>query len=129
MRSRRLLIVLAVFVLTLTVAGALRREPARQSSFTPAPSSVATAVGGAEANVVRATLPADRVVRAKLGDTVELRVRSDTPDTAKILELGISTPVGPLLPGTISFEADATGRFPVTLSVAGTAAGEIDVSG
>ncbi len=129
MRSRRLLIVLAVFVLTLTVAGALRRQPARDTSFTPAPTPAATAVGGAEANVVTGTLPAERVIHAKLGDTVELRVKSDTPDTAKILELGISTPVGPLLPGTISFQADATGRFPVTLSVADRAAGEIDVSG
>lgn len=128
MRSRRLLIVLAVFVLSLTVAGALRREPDKDA-FTPAPTPATSAVGGAEANVVVATLPSQRVVRAKLGDTVDLRVSSATPDTAKILELGLSTPVGPLLPGTITFEADQTGRFPVTLNVAGRAAGVIDVSG
>ncbi len=131
MRSRRLLLVLAVLALTLGVAGALRRDNTSSTQTTPPPAvpgGVPAQVGGAEANVVTGTLPADRVVRAKVGDTVRLSVTSDSPDIANMTELGLSSPVGPQIPGTFEFTAYAPGRFPVTLSLAARVAGEVDVS-
>ena len=128
MRSRRLLLVLAVLALTLGVAGALRRNDTTAGRTTPLPAAPPAQVGGAEANVVTGTLPADRVVRAKVGDTVRLSVTSDSPDIASMPELGLSSPVGPQIPGTFEFTAYAAGRFPVTLSLAARAAGEVDVS-
>ncbi|HEY5142816.1 MAG TPA: hypothetical protein VII98_04900 [Solirubrobacteraceae bacterium] len=128
MRSRRLLLVLAVLALTLGVAGALRREGTTSTTTTPLPAAPPAQVGGAEANLVTGTLPADRIVRAKLGDTVRLSVTSDSPDIANMTELGLSSPVGPQIPGTFEFTAYAVGRFPVTLSLAARAAGEVDVS-
>ncbi len=129
MRSRRLLLVLAVLALTLGVAGAVRRDQTSSTQTTlPAARPPATEVGGAEANVVTGTLPADRIVRAKVGDTVRLSVTSASPDIANMLQLGLSSPVGPQIPGTFEFSADAPGRFAVTLSLADRAAGEVDVS-
>ncbi len=128
MRSRRLLLVLAVLALTLGVAGALRRDRTTATETTALPAAPPAQVGGAEANVVTGTLPADRIVRARVGDTVRLSVTSDSPDIANMPELGLSSPVGPQIPGTFEFTAYAVGRFPVTLSLAARAAGEVDVS-
>jgi len=129
MRSRRLLLVLAVLALTLGVAGALRRESSSTTSTTPLPRAAPPAqVGGAEADVVTGALPGDRVVRARVGDTVRLTVASASPDIANMPELGLSSPVGPQIPGIFEFTAYATGRFPVTLSLAARTAGEVDVT-
>lgn len=128
MRSRRPLLLLALILLALGMANAMRRDQLRREQPPSTLSTTApTPVGGAEANVVQATLPADRVVKVKLGDVVALRVTSDTPDVARILELGVTTPVGPQIEGTMRFEADARGRFPVTLTVAGRQAGVVEV--
>ncbi len=128
-RRNVILILLAGFVLAFGAAGAAQRDQQRSDRPLPATSdSPQNAPGGLEANVVKGSLPADRVVRAVVGDDVELSVTSNAPDVAKIVELGIQTAVGPGLPGTLSFRALTAGRFPVTLDVAGTEAGAVKIA-
>ena len=127
MRSRRSAITLLVVMIL--VAGALSaaerdRTSGKTATTTTAADARASQTTGHE---VVATLPADSPVHAKVGDSVLLRVRSDTPDIAQMLKLGISTSVGPALLGEMQFVADAPGTFPVTLEVAGTVGGVVQV--
>ena len=128
-RRNVILVLLAGFVLAFGAAGAAQRDAQRTDRTSPATAEPPrSAPGGVEANLVTGTLPADRVVRAVVGDDVELSVKSNAPDVAKIVELGIQTAVGPGLPGTLSFRALTAGRFPVTLDVAGTEAGAVTIA-
>ena len=122
-----ILILLAGFALMLGAAGAAQRDDERSDETTQPTVAPATGTGGTEAGLVTGALPADGTVRAAVGDEVELRVASSTPDVAKLLAFGVSTAVGPGLPGTMRFRALAPGRFPVTFDVAGTTAGELVV--
>ena len=126
MRSRRSAItLLVVMIIVVGALSAAERDRTRgKTATTTAADAVSVQTTGH--NVV-ATLPADSPVRAKVGDSVLLRVRSDTPDIAQILKLGISTSVGPALLGELQFVADAPGTFPVTLEVAGTVGGIVQV--
>lgn len=80
------------------------------------------------ARIVSGRLPADKVVRAREGDVVDLRVMSAQPDEARIDDLGISGPAGPGLPADLRFVADQAGRFPVTLRDSGERVGTLDVA-
>ena len=127
MRSRRSAITLLVVMII--VAGALSaaerdRTSGKTATTTTAADARASQTTGHE---VVATLPADSPVHAKVGDSVLLRVRSATPDIAQMLKLGISTSVGPALLGEMQFVADSSGTFPVTLEVAGTVGGVVQV--
>ncbi len=132
MRSRSLILVLiAGFILAVGALGAARRDrdQARtQTTTAPATAPAPAGTGGAQADLVKATLPADRVVRARLGDEIELRVTSAAPDVAKIVELGVQAAVGPDIPGTVSFRALAEGSFDVMLEVSGDRAGRLEIS-
>lgn len=124
MRPRRpLLILLVAAILLMGALSADRRDRGREASAPalPAPS----APPGDE---IIATLPASRPVEARVGDTVVLRVRSDSPDVAKILEAGIQAPVGPGVPGELRFVPQARGELEVTLELAATRAGLVEVS-
>jgi hypothetical protein len=57
-----------------------------------------------------------------------VRVRSDTPDIAKIAALGVEGAVGPGLSGLLSFEAGQPGRFPVALTVSERRVGAVEIS-
>jgi hypothetical protein len=125
MRSRRSAItLLVVMILVVGALSAVERDRRSGTSTTTTTDAVTTQTTGRD---VVATLPADSPVRARVGDSVLLRVRSDTPDIAQILQLGIQTSVGPSLLGQMQFVADAPGTFPVTLEVAGTVGGVVQV--
>lgn len=128
MRSRRSAItLLVVMILVVGALSAAERDRTRTKTATaPAPAQ-AQAQAEKTGRQVAATLPADSPVRAKVGDSIVLRVRSETPDIAQMLQLGLSTPVGPKLPGLMLFTAAAPGTFPVTLEVAGTVGGIVQV--
>jgi hypothetical protein len=127
-RRNLILILLAGFVLALGAAGAAQRDADQgRSTTTSPPAAPPPSGGGTQANLVKGELPADKVVRAAVGDDVELRVASSSPDVAKILALGVQTAVGPGIPGTLRFEALSAGRFPVDLELGGVA-GEVVVS-
>ena len=59
--------------------------------------------GGVEAGVVTATLPADRVVHAKVGERSSCASTSQAADIARIIELAVRAPVGPGITGPIRF--------------------------
>jgi hypothetical protein len=62
-------------------------------------------------------LPRDRVVRATVGDLVDLTVRSEQPDSASIDAFGLTKAAGPGAPAHFEFLADRPGRFEVTLGL------------
>lgn len=129
MRSRRpALVLLMAMVLLVSAISAAERDDGRRAGA-PATTTAAPVPAQAPGPVreVAATLPSSMPVRARVGDTVVLRVRSATPDIARMLDLGLQTSVGPALPGELRFVADAPGTFPVTLQVAGTTGGLVQV--
>ncbi len=129
MRSRRpALILLVVAVLLLGAISAASRDGGSTSSTgTTTAAAPATTTTTSSADVT-ATLPRSEPVRARTGDTVVLRVRSEQPDIAEILAVGAKTSVGPGLPGELRFVAPTAGDLPVDLEVAGTTAGIVSVS-
>jgi hypothetical protein len=131
MRSRRTTLVLLALVILLTGAiSAANRDSRSTGTTTTTTTSTAAAPAPADAGTdeVVATLPSTKPVRAETGETVVLRVRSDTADIAEILAVGAKTPVGPGLPGELRFVAPTAGDLDVTLEVAGTTAGIVRVS-
>lgn len=128
MRSRRSAItLLVVMVLVVGAISAAERDRDRGDTATAPTTTQTQAQAQTTGRQVVATLPGDSPVRAKVGDSVVLRVRSATPDIAQMLQLGLSTPVGPKLPGLMQFTAAAPGTFAVTLEVAGTVGGLVQV--
>lgn len=130
MRTRRpALVLLVVMILVAGLLSAAGRDRSGGSdgdrtttSALPAPAAVTDT--GRE---VVAKLPSRTPVRARVGDTVVLRISSERPDIAQLLELGLKTSVGPALPGELRFVAQAPGSFPVALQVAGTTGGLVEV--
>ena len=80
------------------------------------------------ARTVSGRLPADKVVRAREGNVVELEVMSQQADEVRIDDLGVSAPVQPDLPAELRFVADEAGRFPVTLRDSGERLGTLEVT-
>jgi hypothetical protein len=80
------------------------------------------------ARTVSGRLPADKVVRAREGNVVELEVMSEQADEVRIDDLGVSAPVQPDLPAELRFVADEAGRFPVTLRDSGERLGTLEVT-
>ena len=127
MRSRRSAItLLVVMILVAGALSALERDRTRKS---PSPATTTSAAEPLEitGHEVVATLPSDKPVRARVGDSVILRVRSKTPDIAQMLKLGIQTSVGPAPSASCSSSPPRRGSFPVTLEVAGTVGGVVQV--
>jgi len=125
---RRVAILFAV-LLVLSVAltaVAPRRDPNPESrrasppAITPAREDVTAAV--------RKTLPRDRVVRARVGDNIELTVTAREPDSATIDALGLTDSAIPGAPAQFSFRANRAGTFPVMLTLSGRRAGRVVVS-
>ena len=112
MRIRGIIILLAVSLLLLSGVSASRRgaqttsAPPAAAATTPTPDSKS------------ADLPADGKVKAKPGQTINLRIHSDAPDVAQILDLGLSAAVGPGIAGEMTVIAPTAGNYPVTLQIA-----------
>jgi hypothetical protein len=129
MRSRRTTLVLLALVILLTGAiSASNRDRRTADTTTTTTAPAAPAADDAAEDEVVATLPSSKPVRAQTGETVVLRVRSETPDIAEILAVGAKAPVGPGLPGELRFVAPTAGDLKVNLEVAGTTAGIVRVS-
>jgi hypothetical protein len=128
-----LLILVAGLILAIGAVGAARRDTREATTTTTQPPSAAPVAppdaGGAAAGVVSATLPADRVVRAKVGDQIELRVTSEAPDILTIPELAVRAPVGPGVTGPIRFSALSPGTFDARLDLAQSVIGRVSVAG
>ena len=124
MPPRRLLTLMVLVLMSVVIASAMTTTGPPQpqnGARSPAPSD-------ARAIVVRGRLPGDRTVKAVSGQVVELDITSLEPDTARIDALGIKGPVGPGLDGpALTFVANATGSFPVTLGRGGKPVGVVSV--
>ncbi len=130
MRSARpalLLLVAMIVVASLLSAAERDRTSGDRAQTTTTTALPAATPAGGDGREVVAKLPSRRPVRARVGDTVVLRVSSATPDIAKVTQLGLQTAVGPALLGELRFVADAPGEFPVVLQVAGTTGGIVRV--
>ncbi len=116
MRIRGIIILLAVSLLLLSGLSASRRNAQTTS---PAPAAAAAAAATPPTPEPKsADLPADGKVKAKPGQTINLRIHSDAPDVAQILELGLSAAVGPGIAGEMTVVAPTKGNYPVTLQIA-----------
>ena len=114
MRIRGIIILLAVSLLLLSGLSASRRG----AQTTSAPPAAADTTPTPTPDSKSADLPADGKVKAKPGQTINLRIHSDAPDVAQILDLGLSTAVGPGIAGEMTVIAPAAGNYPVTLQIA-----------
>ena len=125
MPARRALLAVAILLLAAALVSSIAP---RQRERAPVPVPQAEPAGAAARRTVEGRLPADRVVRAREGDVVELQVTSRVPDEARIVALGLEGPTEPGLPATLTFVADRAGRFAVTLRDAGTRAGTLEIA-
>ncbi len=137
MLSRRALVwVLAALVIALGALSAATRDRTQTATSTrsqataPAATtgSTTTTTSAAEGPEVTGVLPDDKVVKGRVGDLIVIRVRSDTPDIAKIAALGVEGAVGPGIAGLLSFQAGQPGRFPVGLTVSGRRVGAVEIA-
>lgn len=113
---RRVTILFAgLLALSVIVAVAVPRpEPADD----PTPRTVSEPPSGGDVTAaVSGTLPRDKVIRAKVGELVELAVTSPEPDSASIEAFGLTESADRGAPARFSFLADRRGSFDVTLSL------------
>lgn len=122
--ARRLLVVAAVFLLLSTMLTALGPVERADRATKPPPSRVV--VPAVEAT---GELPADEVVRARVGDVVVLDVEAGRADTVLIDGLGIDRHAAPDLPARLEFVATAEGRYPVVLELSRERLGTLVVTG
>ena len=121
MVGRRMLLIAAVMLFVISLAGALAPQPESP------PPAVAAPVKPVPVATVRATLPRAAPVAVRAGDLVALSVRSADGDQVEVPGLGLSEPVGSGLVAEFTFLADRPGRFPVRLSLADREIGAIVV--
>ena len=111
MTARRLLLFVALLLLVSAMASAV--APRERDIPPQTPQRPATPARAAD--VVRATFPDERELRARVGDVVELEVRNEGRDVVQIPALGLAEPVERDLPAQLVFDADRAGRFAVSL--------------
>lgn len=110
MARRRILVSTGLLLVLVLLASSM--SP-REESTEPRPP--VAAAGASDVRTISGRLPDDETVRARVGDLVELRVDAPSPDTVRIVDLGLDVPAEPDLPGELRFLATREGRFPVVL--------------
>jgi hypothetical protein len=73
-------------------------------------------------------MPADKEIRARVGDVIRLVVRAPSADVVEVNTLAVEEPVDANEPAQIVFVADRAGRFRVRLRDAGDAIGTLRVT-
>jgi hypothetical protein len=128
LRSLLLLAGLLLLVAALANIVAPREVTNRNAGTAPVLTPpVADAVEPAVSAALRWELPGRRLLRAKVGDVVEITVASDTRDVAELPQLGVDAPVEAGMPATLRFVADQPGRFSVLLRYAQRKLGVLQV--
>jgi hypothetical protein len=121
-RWRRLLLLALLLIVGASLVDAV--EPRDRGSREP----VDPAAASPPAPVVEAALPADKEVRARVGDVIRLVVRAPSADTVELTTLGVEEPVDVNEPAEIVFVANQAGRFRVRLRDAGESIGTLRVT-
>jgi hypothetical protein len=86
------------------------------------------AASGPPASVVEASLPADKEVRARVGDVIRLLVSAPSSDVVELSTLAVEEPVDAGQPTELVFVADRAGRFHVRLRDADQSIGTVRVT-
>ena len=119
-RNRRFLVVVATALAVLLVASSLVPDPDQAPKPAPAPPAEA-------AGVSQGLLPRDGVVRAEVGELVQLTVTATQPTGVEIQEFGELGTAAPDAPAQFSLLADRPGRFEVRYLATGRLAGVLQV--
>jgi hypothetical protein len=130
MVARRLLIVLAVLLglTALAAAVAPRHRLGSGSGSTPAVAATpAATAGGTVDKTLDAGATGQRVV-IRVGQTLELTVKSDTLETVNLEEYGDQT-AEPDSPALWEVYADAPGNYAITLDDSGARIGTLEIRG
>jgi hypothetical protein len=122
---RRITLALCALFLVGVVAASFADREDRKSRATAPPITVAS---GPPDPVVSGRLPADRTIRARVGDAVTVEVSTEQPDEASVAELGLTAPTSADVPGMLEFVASAPGRYKVLLDDSGKVAGTIVIT-
>jgi hypothetical protein len=134
--GRRILVLVLVLMGLTALAASLtppprpvQRNPATTGP-TPTPQAVeprpASAPRTVSARLSETGRP--RTVDARTGDTIELDVSGNTPDTVVIDDLAVSEPVDPDSPAQVEIYADTPGSYPVLLLDSGRRIGAIRIT-
>jgi hypothetical protein len=123
---RRLIFLSVLLIVGVSLVSAIAPRDRRAGDSPNA--GVAPSASSRPAAVVEATLPADKEVRARVGDVVRLFVRAPSADVVELTSLAVEEPVDPGLPTELLFVADRAGRFPVSLRNAGESIGTLRVT-
>lgn len=102
-------------------------RPTSSAPVTPAPTREGEDGAGNVTDAVRGTLPREKIVRARVGDNIELTVTARELDSATVDGFGLTDAASPGAPAQFSFRADRSGNFPVTLTLSGRRVGRIVV--
>jgi hypothetical protein len=121
-RWRRLLLFALLLIVGASLIDAV--EPRNRGSR----EAVDPAAANPPAPVVEAAMPADKVIRARVGDVIRLVVRAPSADVVEVNTLAVEEPVDANEPAQIVFVADRAGRFRVRLRDAGEAIGTLRVT-
>jgi hypothetical protein len=123
---RRLLLFAALLLVAISLVSAM--TPSEQR-FRDSPGANAEPPPASRpASVVEASLPAERTVRARIGDVVRLSVRAPSADVVEVTSLAVEEPVDAGATAQLEFVADRAGSFPVRLREAGEAIGTLRVA-
>ena len=137
MLGRRLLLLVAVLLATGAIAAALTpRDSGQTTPTTTAPTAPvvpgATGGTGAGAREVDRTVDAEgaepAVVRARVGDLLNLVVRAPSPDVVELDGTGRFDSVDSSTPARFNFFVEDPGTFPIRLQETGQEIGRLVVS-
>lgn len=137
MLGRRLLVLMAVLLGLTALATSLAPRPGLGGrGAAPAPSQTPargpSALRPDASRVIARTLVADpgrvpAVVRARVGDTVQLSVKGDVLDSVELVGLDQISTLEPGSPARFELLADAKGRFGIRLLDADRSIGRLEV--
>jgi hypothetical protein len=122
---RRLILLAVLLIVGASLISAL--EPRDHSSVSSDP-AIQAAAAAPPAPVVEASMPTSKLVRARVGDVVQLLVRAPSADIVQLPNLGVEGPVDPNQPAQLVFVADQAGSFRVRLRDAGETIGTLRVT-
>jgi len=117
-----MLVAMAVFLVLTAMLGSLSGTDRADRAEKPPPSP--------PQGVVQATgrLPADEIVRARVGDVVVLDAATKRFDRVRIAGLGFEADAAPGAPARLEFVAGQPGRFAVVTELGGARLGTLVVS-
>jgi hypothetical protein len=123
---RRLLLFAVLLIVGASLVSAMAARDRRDDDSPNA--GAQAAASGPPASVVEASLPADKEVRARVGDVIRLLVSAPSSDVVELSTLAVEEPVDAGQPTELVFVADRAGRFRVRLRDADESIGTVRVT-